>query len=144
MAKRKVLKKRSSRRRAPPLDAVRITEILSIMTAWKGRLTWNGLCNSIAVQTGNLYTRQALNNYIEIKAAYAAYQKKPRRSAASKPLSGAQQRIVELERKVLELEAVRDALLEKFARWAVNAATRNLDEDFLNQPLRQINRADNH
>jgi len=106
-------------------------------------LTWDSLCEAVERETGSRYTRQALNNYVEIKAAYAAYRQQPTPQKSEKTLSKTQQKILNLERKVAELEAVRDALLEKFARWAVNASTRNLDEDFLDQPLRRISRSEN-
>ncbi len=130
-------------RRAPPLTPERIAGIVALVSGWKGRLTWEALREAVARETGAKYSRQALNNYVEIKAAYNAYGAKPTPAPEKKALSRTQQKIRDLERKVAELEAVRDALLEKFARWAVNASTRNLDEAFLDQPLRQINRSEN-
>ena len=131
------------RRRAPAITPERITGIVALVREWKGRLTWEALCEAVARETGARYTRQALNNYVEIKAAYNAYGAKPTPPPGEKKLSKTQQKIRDLERKVAELETVRDVLLEKFARWAVNASTRNLDEAFLDQPLRRINRSEN-
>ncbi len=131
------------RRRAPALTPERIAGIVHLVNEWKGRLTWEALCEAIANETGARYTRQALNNYVEIKAAYNAYGAKPTPAPEKRALSRTQQKIRDLERKVTELEAVRDALLETFARLAVNASTRNLDEAFLDQPLRRINRSEN-
>lgn len=131
------------RRRAPALTPERIAGIVQLVNAWQGRLTWEALCEAIAKETGARYTRQALNNYVEIKAAYNAYGVKPTPPPEKKALSRTRQKIVDLERKVTQLEAVREALLEKFSRWAFNASTRNLDEAFLDQPLRRINRSEN-
>lgn len=143
MTKRLAAKRRRARRRSPAIDAARVARIVDIVRAWNGALTWEALCRQVATETGNLYSRQALNNFTEIKAAYAAYRETRGHHKVAKPLSSTQQRILELEQKVIELEAVRDVLLEKFARWAINASTRNLDEAFLDQPLRPINRSEN-
>lgn len=143
MSKGRLRKLPVRRRRAPALTSERIADIVALVSRWKGRLTWEALCEAVARETGARYTRQALNNYVEIKAAYNAYGAKPTPAPEKRALSRTQQKIRDLERKVTELEAVRDALLEKFARWAVNASTRNLDEAFLDQPLRRINRSEN-
>lgn len=131
------------RRRAPALTPERIAGIVALINGWKGRLTWEALREAVARETGANYSRQALNNYVEIKAAYKVYGAKPALAPEKTALSRTQQKIRDLERKVAELEAVRDVLMEKFARWAVNASTRNLDEAFLDQPLRRINRSEN-
>jgi hypothetical protein len=123
-------------------DTIRAT--VSIINEWRGRLTWDALCEALARETGAKYTRQALNNYLDITAAYQAYAKNSLSPLKEKKLNRDQQKIKKLERKISELEMVREALLEKFVRWAVNASTRNLDEDFLDQPLRQITRAENY
>ncbi|WP_162299196.1 hypothetical protein [Microvirga ossetica] len=117
--------------------------IVAIIDGWKGRLTWEALCDVVDREIGGRYTRQALDNYTEIKAAYENYNKAPILSGDDKPLSRTQTKIRRLERKVAELEAIRDLLLEKFVRWAVNASSRNLDEKFLDTPLRPIDRSDN-
>lgn len=105
-------------------------------------MTWDGLCDAIERETVSRYTRQALDNYVEIKAAYAAYRKRPTPQKSGKALSQTQQKIQNLERKGVELEAVRDALLETFVPWSVSASTRNLDEYFRDQPLCRISRSE--
>jgi len=57
-------------------------------------------------------------------------------------LSGTERRLLTLQARVRELEKVRDALLEKFGRWAVNASMRGLTESFLDQPLQRIDRSE--
>ncbi|MBB3934662.1 MULTISPECIES: hypothetical protein [Aureimonas] len=129
----------------------RITRIVALIDGWTGRLTWEALCEAVARETGASYRRASLNNYLQIKSAYKAYVKKPNlapsgdATPAPKPKgpSRTQKKISRLERKVAELTAVNDALLEKFARWAVNAGSRGLDEAFLDQPLVQIKRSEN-
>ncbi|WP_156367034.1 hypothetical protein [Bosea thiooxidans] len=106
-------------------------------------MTWEALCEVIERETKARYTRQALNRYVDIKVAYGAYRDNPT-VRNEKKLSESAERIQKLERRIAELEAVRTLLLEKFARWAYNASTRNLDEVFLDQPLVRINRAKNH
>ena len=143
MASVKQSKRPVRRRRAPPLTQARIDGVVALIGEWAGGLTWDSLCEAVERETGSRYTRQALNNYVEIKAAYTAYRQQPTPHTSDKKLSRTQQKILNLERKVAELEAVRDALLDKFARWSVNASSRSLDHDFLDQPLRPISRSQN-
>lgn len=136
-------KRLGPRRRAPPMTPERVNDIVALIHAWEGRLTWEALCEVIERETKARYTRQALNRYVDIKVAYGAYRDNPT-VRNEKKLSESAERIQKLERRIAELEAVRTLLLEKFARWAYNASTRNLDEVFLDQPLVRINRAKNH
>lgn len=124
------------------MTAERVERITAMIRAWEGRLTWDALCEAVERETKAGYTRQALNRYVEIKAAYSAYNDNPT-PGDGKHLSASSRKILKLERRVAELEAVRSLLLEKFARWAFNASTRGLDEDFLDRPLSPINRAGN-
>ena len=130
-------------RRAPTLDARRIDLVVGVIREWQGRLTWEALCAAVERKTGDLYTRQALNNHVPIRAAYEAYRARPAPSQAEKHLSATERRVRTLQAEVLELQKVRDALLEKFVRWAYNAALRGLDEIFLDRPLPQIDRTRN-
>jgi hypothetical protein len=123
------------RRRAPVLTQERVDGIVDIIRDWKERLTWEALCSEIARRTKARYTRQALHKHVPIRAAYEAYREKPAPAEGKQKLTEAQQRIQALQRRVQELEAVRDTLLAKYARWAYNAHTRNLTEEFLDQPL---------
>jgi hypothetical protein len=131
------------RKRSPNLDLDRVERIVEIIRGWRGRLTWQALCNEIKRQTGDLYTRQALSKHVPIQAAYDAYQRKPMPAESDKSLSRAEKRIRTLQLKISELEQVRSVLLERFARWAVNAAEAGLTEEFLNRPLQSINRSEN-
>lgn len=142
MAKNGRSKRPDRRRRAPPMTQERVTGIVALIDGWKGPLTWEALCEAFGRETGARYTRQALNKYVEIKSAYAAYNSKPTPHNVEK-MSKSAQKILKLERRITELEATRDILLEKFVRWSYNASTRNLDEQFLDQPLFRINRSKN-
>lgn len=134
--------KSARKRRAPQVTPECIKFIVELIHGWNGRLTWDALCEKAEPVVGARYTRQALNNYTEIKTAFSAYRGDRYPLGKSGKVSVHQQRIRSLELKVAELESVRDALLEKFVRWAVNASTRNLDAAFLDQPLRRINRSE--
>lgn len=133
--------RRSGKRRAAVLDARRIELVVAVIRDWEGRLTWEELCAAVERKMGDRYTRQALHNHLPIRAAYEAYREKPVPSGGDKALSTTQRRVRALNAEVRELEKVRDALLEKFARWAYNAALRGLDEPFLDRPLPPIDRA---
>lgn len=133
------------RKRSPALTDAKIATIVNIIRQSEQKATWDELRVKIHRETGDEYSRQALNNYIEIKAAYAALAGHPaKKKAKAKSLTVDQQKIVQLERRVSELEAINNALIEKFCRWAVNASYRNLSEADLDEPLRQINRSENH
>jgi hypothetical protein len=132
----------AQRRRSPTLTPERIAVIVGIVRTWTGRLTWEALCGAIERQTGARYTRQALHNHVPIKAAYDAYGEKPAPAEREMALSGTERRLLTLQARVRELEKVRDALLEKFGRWAVNASMRGLTESFLDQPLQRIDRSE--
>ncbi|WP_448190071.1 hypothetical protein [Azospirillum sp. sgz301742] len=129
------------RRRAPTITEERIAAIVEIIRNWEGRLTWDTLCSAVEHQTGARYTRQALDKHTQIKVAFQAYRVRPSPPMGGRKISQAEQRILVLQRQVHELEKLRDTLLERFARWAYNASTRDLDEAFLDQPLRPIDRA---
>ena len=51
-----------------------------------------------------------------------------------------QQRYARLEAENARLKAENEHLLEQFVVWAYNAHTRNLDKNFLSQPLPDVNR----
>ncbi|QRM51755.1 hypothetical protein F3Y33_20800 (plasmid) [Rhizobium sp. BG6] len=127
------------------MTAAMVRTVVTLINNWSGTLTWDDLCAAVGNKTGLFYTRQTLSKYEQIKSAFRAYKAAPepcsKRSTNSE--NQADKKVRDLERKVNELQALVDTLLEKFARWAVNASTKNLTEEFLDRPLRQINRAKN-
>lgn len=130
-------------RRAPALTQERIRGISGIIRGWSGRLSWEDLCSAIEAKTGARYTRQALDKHLEVKAAFQAYRAMPTPAVEDKKLSAVEARVQALQRRVQEQEALIGHLREKFTRWAYNAHTRGLTEDFLDQPLSPINRSEN-
>lgn len=142
MKRGKVKPKSARRQRSPVLTDAKIAIIVDIIRQSETKATWNEVSSMIHRETGDAYSRQALNNYVQIKAAYAALNGRPRKKT-TKSLTTEQKKIILLEKKVAELQSINNALLEKFGRWAVNASYRNLTEADLDQPLRQINRSEN-
>ena len=134
---------RKRRKRAPTLTPARIEGIADIIRTWRGRLTWRRLCEEIERQSHASYTRQALDRHLQIKTAYNL-----RRGSGASPdqtenPSRSEERLQKLRLQVKELEKIQQNLLERFARWSVNAAQRGLDEDYLDRPLQRIDRAGN-
>lgn len=138
-------------RRSPNLTPERVDAILEIIRGWDGRLTWPALIEAVAAKFRATYTRQALYKQERIRVAYETYRENTSESggdnAASRPVSAAHQasmdRIARLEQENAELKKREALLLEQFVRWAYNASTRGLTEDFLNQSLPAANRRGN-
>ena len=131
--------------RSPNLSPDRLSIIVEIVRGWDGRLTWPALIDAVATRLGATYTRQALHNRAEIRAAYDAYRAIGQRHVAvSRELSPALRACVErnqrLELANAELRNREALLLEQFVRWAYNASTRGLTAEFLDQPLPRANR----
>jgi hypothetical protein len=129
------------RKRAPNLTPERIEGITEIIRDWRGSLRLDALCDVIERKTGARYTRQALHNHTQIRAAYQAYREKPVPAESDKVSSRQERQIRNLKLRVKELDTICSGLLERFARWAVNAAEKGLDEEFLDRPLVEIDRA---
>jgi hypothetical protein len=138
-----------TRIRAPNLDDDAIAEIVSILDGWSGKLSWELLIQSVKRRKQAAYTRQTLHNHARIKQAFALRKnalaeaqagglRKPK--PASPELQVLLDRIERLEAANARLQAENHALLGQFASWAYNAQTRGLSEDFLNQPLPEIDR----
>jgi hypothetical protein len=130
-------------RRAPTLTPERIQRITAIIGEWSGKLSWDLLCDAIERNTGSRYTRQALDKHLQIREAYRAFRGAPVPAKDERKLSPTEQKILRLEQQVRTQDAIISAIREKFVRWAYNAHTRRLTEDFLDQPLPAINRSEN-
>lgn len=94
------------------------------------------------------YTRRALYKQERIRVAYETYRASQAGVAgAGRPISAtlkaALDRTKRLETKLAEAKKLEAMLLEQFVRWAYNASTRGLSEDFSNQPLSPLNRTGN-
>ncbi|WP_124550784.1 hypothetical protein [Burkholderia cenocepacia] len=135
-------------RRSPNLTADRIDSIVGIIRSWEGRLTWPALIKAVATQMRSTYTRQALYNQERIRVAFGVYRASSNVNGIDKrPVSAAlrasMERVQRLELENAELRKREELLLEQYVRWAYNAATRGLSEEFLNRPLPPLNRHGN-
>lgn len=134
------------RSRAKNIDDRAIEQIVQILDGWSGKLTWETLIDQISIRLRTVYTRQALNNHVRIKDAFASRKKVlaggnfKEIKAESPELQHALQRIARIEAENERLKSENNSLLEQFVRWAYNASTRALDEQFLNQPLPTVHR----
>jgi hypothetical protein len=133
-------------KRSKNLDEAGIKEIVEILDGWSGKLTWDLLIDAIKLRTYNEYTRQTLHkherirNAFELKKQAIADNQDSVRSVGSPELQKALERIARLEAENKRLESENSQLLEQFVRWAYNASTRELDQNFLNKPLPPVNR----
>lgn len=136
--------------RAKNLGDEDIQSIVSILDGWSGKLTWDLLINTVSKRLHQQYTRQALNNHTRIAEAFRLRKKslqgesgaRPKRKTgdSSQEFGAALQRIKVLEAENERLEAENNNLLAQFARWAHNGSTRNIDVNFLNQPLPTVSK----
>lgn len=134
--------------RSPNLTSERIDTIVEIIRGWDSRLTWPALIKAVAKKMHCTYTRQALYNQERIRVAYETYRANSNNADSdSRPIPAAlkacMERVKRLEQENTELKKREALLLEQFARWAYNAASRGLPEDFLNQALPPTNRHGN-
>lgn len=136
-----------ARTRARNLSAEDISDIVSLLDGWSGKLSWELLIQAIGLRKRATYTRQALHKHERIKHAFAVRKRllgAGRGNVAPKvgspELASALQRIARLEGENARLESENQRLLEQFARWAYNAHTRGLDQQFLSRPLPPVNR----
>jgi hypothetical protein len=135
-------------RRARNLGDDDIKLIVEIIDGMGKDLSWDALIQAVTLRLSSTYTRQALHKHERIRAAFT-HRKQGVASAADKPelkrrgsieVQKALERIDRLAAQNQRLEMENNRLLEQFARWAYNAHTRGLDEDFLNRPLPPVDR----
>ena len=135
-----------TRKRGKNLADGDIADIVAILDGWTGKLSWDLLIETIAVRRHLHYTRQALHKHERIKHAFAFRKKAIAQGvsgvsdADSPELQAGLERIARLMAESARLEAENQRLLEQFARWAYNAHSRGLDNDFLSRPLPGVNR----
>lgn len=133
-------------KRSKNLNDVDIKHIVEIMDGWRGKITWDLLIDVIEARLYNRYTRQALHKHERIRLAFevrkgqAAEGSKRAGGAKSPELRAACDQIERLQAQNRRLEAENNQLLEQFVRWAYNAHTRGLDQDFLNRDLPPVRR----
>ena len=134
------------RKRARNLKDEDIRSIVEIIDAYTENLTWDAVIAEIRLRLHNTYTRQALHKHVRIREAFTFRKQtllttpKPKQLRGSIEVRKALERIGRLEAENRRLEFENNNLLEQFARWAYNAATRGIDADFLGRPLPPVDR----
>ena len=133
--------------RSPNLTLDRIDIIVDIIRGWDGRLTWLALIKVVANRMHATYTRQALYKHERIRVAFETFRANSSDVGGRRPvpvaLRASAERVRRLEQENAELREREALLLEQFVRWAYNAASRGLSEEFLNQGLPPTNRRGN-
>ena len=132
-------------RRGKNLTDDAIEQIVRLLDAWSGKLTWEGLIEAIVPRLHCRYTRQALFKHERIRAAYVLRKgslgsNKTAVRRGSWQADEAVARIARLEAENQRLEAENGRLLEQFVVWAYNAHLRGLSKEFLSEPLPPVNR----
>jgi hypothetical protein len=133
--------------RAPDLTRERIDQVLEMLDAWKGKLTWELLLDAFEVSCGHRYSRFTLAEYEEITTAFGFRKEAlrgtlpnsrgtPRDERVRAALAQAEREKTKAER----LKAENDFLLEQFVTWAINAERKGVTLDMLNAPLPKPNR----
>jgi hypothetical protein len=122
--------------------------IVSLLTGWRGKLTWELLVDKVTAVLGRSYTRQALNAHDGIKRAFNLAKERAREGKRAGPvpkdispeLATALERVETLRAEVDLLKQERNGFLETFATWLYNARNRGLSERDLNQTLPTVER----
>ncbi|MDA8120256.1 hypothetical protein A9R16_002920 [Acidiferrobacter thiooxydans] len=132
-------------RRGKNLTDDAIEQIVRLLDAWSGKLTWEGLIEAVVPRLHCRYTRQALHKHERIRAAYALRKSllgsgKAAARRGSWQADEAAARIARLEAENQRLEAENERLLEQFVVWAYNAHLRGISKEFLSEPLPRVNR----
>lgn len=137
----------SMTKRAKNLDDTDITQIVEMLDGWAGKLSWELLIDAIEKRSYMRYTRQALHKHDRIGQAYSQRKKSLSEQGVEKDvahlspeLQVAQQQLSRLTAENTRLKVENERLLEQFVRWAYNAHSRNIDKEFLNQPLPSVDR----
>ena len=121
-----------------------IERIVTLLDGWRGKLTWDRLCDACEPKIGTRPTRQTLAKSQRVTGAYKATKKriKSEDDAVNAPptLKMAADRIERLKRENERLERENGELLEQFVVWQYNAHVKGLSDRDLNQPLPAIDR----
>lgn len=131
----------AKRKRAPNLTDTHIRTIVRLIDGWTGELTWEGLIDRTEIELHARYTRQSLAKHERIQQAFSRYvEREPAQRQRRPEIELLKERIAGQEVEINRLGAENNRLLEQFARWAYNAAGKNLDQHYLNRPLPPIDR----
>lgn len=135
-----------TKRRARNLTDGTVAQIIGILDGWTGALSWDKFIEAIYLRLHERYTRQALYAHRRIADAFSLRKRSIASedgtpiTAKSPQLQAALQKIARLEAENNRLSKENAFLNERFVRWIVNANTRGLDEQYLDQPLAPIDR----
>jgi len=135
-----------NRTRAKNIGDGDISEIVSILDGWSGKLSWDLLIAAIEKRNGNSYSRQALDKHERIKQAFVQRKQAlsgvvgEKRMPGSPEAQAAMERIQRLTAENERLNRENSSLLEQFVRWAYNASLFGISQDKLNNPLPPVNR----
>lgn len=124
-----------------------IAQIIQIINQWNpdNKFTWDALIDAMKVELGIDVTRQTLNNSKDIKVAYLSKKQQLRSSVKHvikipPSLNIAAHRIKKLEEENKRLKSERDELLARFVTWQLNAESKNVTLEMLNNGLPRFNR----
>lgn len=121
-----------------------IDRVVELLDGWKGKLTWELLCDACERTINTRPTRQTLAKFQRIAGAYKAIKERGREEAESlsipPSLNAAAERIERLTRENERLKRENNELLEQFVVWQYNAHAKGLSEYDLNQGLPGIDR----
>jgi len=124
----------------PRLSVNDVNSIKKLIQGWtSNKLTWELLViaceNELNIKTTRktLLTRETITTTMKVrKSELKAPSQVPIQFS---DIHRANDRIVRLSKRVSELEAAQEVLLDQFSRWAYNADAHGLNEDILNQPI---------
>jgi hypothetical protein len=133
-----------------------IKKTSDIITTWKGKLTWDLLCERVTKECGleTKVSRHTLLEYEEIKLAFNGRKEwlkenpTPLRETENLQLQDAYTQIDKLRAENKRLEDEKDAVREQFVRWQNNLYQMGINMDKLqselNKPLSSIDRANDN
>lgn len=128
--------------RAPALTTERIQTVLDTLDAWKGKLTWDLLIDSVYEATGITYSRFTFAEYPAITNAFKLRKEslrdeggKQARQPKDERLRAALAQTERYKAKAMRLEEENRALLDQFVTWAHNAERKGVTLFMLNAPI---------
>ncbi len=136
------------KQRAPDMTDDRLELILSLLDGWSQKLTWDGLIEAVAKETGITYSRFTLAEYPRIANAFKLRKDALRGVPASERATPRDERhraaldqVARYKARAERLEAENQLLLEQFVTWAINAERKGVSIDSLNAALPKPARA---
>lgn len=130
------------KKRKPRVSPEYVEVVVGLLHGWTGKLTWPLLIAAAKERTGLEYTRQNLMRYSDIFDVFGRKKDELRGAPGKeKPKSIAEQRIQRLQNELATERAKNKRLLDRHARWVVNASMRGLTEEDLDEELIPIERA---